>query len=245
MAFKDDIQTRMSQILDEPWASRNGEAVPKTEDVALKNGAVRMEAAFLYADLADSTLLQKRYKDTFSSKVIRMYLAGASSIIREYGGHIKSFDGDRVMGVFPGKAKCNKAVLAAFAIQWLVEEVINPLLKQHLERTQSISWQVSHGVGIDVGETFITRAGVRNTSGQTTHNDLIFTKKAPNVAAKLSALRGDEEGPLTITREVFSKLNASQKTFLYSDTPIWRGPTKVLAGPYLLDVFQASYWRHK
>src|SRR5690606_40277978 len=102
MAFKDDVQERVETILNEEWKITTSKDVPSTNDVAHKNGAVRIEAAFLYADLAASTDLQKRYVDTFAAKAIRMYLGGASSIIRHFEGTIKSFDGDRVMGVFTG-----------------------------------------------------------------------------------------------------------------------------------------------
>ena len=246
MTFTDVIKARMLTILNEEWSVRESDSVPKTNDVALKNGAVRIEAAFLYADLAESTALQKKYRDTFSAKVIRMYLAGASSIIRDFEGHIKSFDGDRVMGVFSGKSKCNNAVLAAFAIQWLVIEVINPLIKHRCERSGTSIWQAEHGIGIDVGETFIARAGVRNSKDETTHNDLIFTNKPPNVAAKLSALRGNESGPITITDDVFKRLNDKQKHYLKKvDHQIWRGPEKTITGPYQIDVYKTDYWRTK
>lgn len=245
MSFSRDMESKMSEILNETWSIREGTVIPSTEDVALKNGAVRIEATFLYADLAGSTKLQKDYYDTFSAKAIKMYLAGASAIIREYGGQIRSFDGDRVMGVFTGKSKCNSAVLAAFAIQWLVTEVINPLVKQRHLNNNTAVWQASHGIGIDVGETFVARAGVRNSSGETTHNDLIFTNRAPNIAAKLSALRGEEAGPITITEDVFNLLNVGQKKYEKTDQFIWCSSPGQKIGPYTLNLYKTSYWRHK
>lgn len=51
MAFDDQVREQASQILNEEWNLRDGQVVPKTNDVAHKNGAVRLDATFLYADL--------------------------------------------------------------------------------------------------------------------------------------------------------------------------------------------------
>lgn len=243
MTFKEEVEERIGKILNEEWNIREGKSIPHTDDVPLKNGAVEIEAAFLYADLAGSTDLQKRYKATFAAKAIRMYLAGASTIIRHFEGDIKSFDGDRVMGVFAGGWKCNNAVKAAYMINWLVKESINPLVRERHEKNDTRPWVAQHGVGIDVGPSFVARAGVRNASGETTHNDLIFTGRAPNVAAKLSALRGDQAGPIVITEDVFGRLDQKQKTYLNSDGSVWRAPTVDKIGPYSLTLYRTDYWR--
>lgn len=243
MTFEAELRERIVKILNEEWNTREGRSVPHTNDVALKNGAVEIEAAFLYADLAGSTALQKGYKPTFAAKAIRMYLAGASTIIRHFEGEIKSFDGDRVMGVFMGGWKRNNAVKAAYMINWLVRELINPLVKERHEKNGTNPWGAQHGVGIDVGSSFVARAGVRNASGETTHNDLTFTGRAPNVAAKLSALRGGQAGPIVITEEVFNALEQAQKTYLKSDKDVWRSPTVDDIGPYTLTLYRTDYWR--
>ena len=244
MMFETELRERIDKVLNEEWNTREGGSVPHTDDIALKNGAVEIDAAFLYADLAGSTALQKGYKLTFAAKAIRMYLAGASAIIRHFGGDIKSFDGDRVMGVFMGGSKCDNAVKAAYMINWLVREVINPLVTdRHEKNGTKHAWVAQHGVGIDVGPSFVARAGVRNASGETTHNDLIFTGRAPNVAAKLSALRGDQTGPVVITKDVFDRLKQAQKTRLQSDNDVWRAPTVENIGPYTLTVYRTNYWR--
>jgi len=246
MAFKDDVQERVETILNEEWKITTSKDVPSTNDVAHKNGAVRIEAAFLYADLAASTDLQKRYVDTFAAKAIRMYLGGASSIIRHFEGTIKSFDGDRVMGVFTGDSRRNNAVKAGFMINWLVLEVIAPLVRARQEAMENTAvWIPSHGVGIDEGEAFVTRAGVRNKAGEHNHNDLIFVGRAPNVAAKLSALRGDGARPLIITRNVYRFLNDGQKKYLQSEEAVWSDPTETQLGPYNLALYRTGYWRSR
>jgi class 3 adenylate cyclase len=244
MAFEDQMRDQASEILNEEWKLRDGQVVPKTNDVAHKNGAVKLEATFLYADLAGSTQLQKSYLDTFAAKAVRMYLGGASSIIRNYGGSIKSFDGDRVMGVFVGGRMRNDAVRAAFAIHWLVQQVINPLVKDRHESNGTTNvWAATHGIGVDVGETFVARAGVRNKPGEHSHNDLIFIGRAANVAAKLSSYRDAAAGPIIITDDVHKYLDEKQKKYLKSDTQVWSSPKTESVGPHVLKLHRADYWR--
>ncbi|KAB1947279.1 adenylate/guanylate cyclase domain-containing protein [Brevibacterium linens] len=236
-----DIENQISTILNEEWNIRESNEVPSTDSVTHKNGAVKIDAAFLYADLAESTGLQKGYKNTFAAKAIRMYLGGASEIIRHYGGHIKSFDGDRVMGVFAGNRKRNNAVLAAFAINWMVQRVIAPQVKARHDANGTSVWVPRHGIGIDSGETFVARAGVRNKANEHNHNDLVFVGQAPNVAAKLSAIR--ESASIIVTKNVYGYLDAAQKKKLASDDNPWRGPFGTTVGPYKIDLFKTSYWR--
>lgn len=241
-AFGDKVQGRLDDLMSTAWVIRDGQVVPNTEDVALKNGAVKLEATYLYADLAESTLLQKRYKPEFAAKVVRMYLAGASEVIRELGGSIKSFDGDRVMGIFIGSSMRNDAVNAALKINHMVDQMMNPTIKRRLEASKSAQWVVSHGIGIDSGPAFIARAGVHNRSGGHNHNDLISIGEAPNIAAKLSGLRGVDKGPIAITARVYQYLNDTQK---FGGTPkqhMWRDARTVLAGPHSVVVRQSG-WR--
>lgn len=241
--FSDELTTAMTTLMSTEWDESTSDAVPKTQDVALRNGAVRVEAAYLYADMAESTLLQQAYKDTFAAKVVRMYLAGASQIIRKNGGSIKSFDGDRVMGVFVGSRKRNDAAKTALQINWLVSQSINPIVEARLEGTKtSRKWTVTHGVGVDVGQAFIVRAGVRNATGETTHNDLVSIGRAPNVAAKLSAMRDLALGPLLITSDVYGWLGEEQKEGGDPKRSMWTGPHTTGVGPYSLDLY-SSTWR--
>jgi class 3 adenylate cyclase len=241
-ALSDKIALRATTLLQEAWQTTDGSGVPKTQDVALKNGAVKIDAAYLYADLAQSTLLQKRYKPEFAARVVRMYLAGACELIRAKGGSIKSFDGDRVMGIFVGDSMRNDAVDTALKINWYVDQVLNPQIKKRLESSNSTVWTVTHGIGIDSGPAFITRAGVHNRSGEHNHNDLVSIGAAPNIAAKLSGLRGPEAGPITITANIYSMLNDAQKKGGKPTRHMWGDAKDVQAGPHLVSVRQSG-WR--
>lgn len=241
--YADEIDRDLSEILSIGWDTKESDDVPKTEDVALSNGAVKIGATFLYADLADSTGLQASYKDSFVARAIRLYLRASSSIIRHYGGSIKSFDGDRVMGVFAGRRRRNIAVQAAYAINWAVEKKIAPKVKRRHETNGTTPiWVPSHGIGIDDGSALVVRAGVRNPSHEHSHNDLVFIGEAPNLAAKLSSLRDAKAGPIVITNEVKRVLEVAQTT-RFNGGQIWDRGELTSIGPHQVRLFRTDYWR--
>lgn len=232
--FGDGFDGKMNDILSTPWNSENARVVPKTENVAQRDGAKLLEATYLYADMADSTLLVKRYKKQFAARVIRMYMRASVDCIRNKGGHIRSFDGDRVMGVFIGERRRNDAVEAALNLSWVVDQVINPKLAKHLERTNSALWSVSHRSGIDDGETFIVRGGARDNS------DLVSIGNAPNIAAKLSGIRG-ESGSITITSHVYNFLNEKNK--MSGDLAMWKKRAETAVGPHNITTYSCGWMR--
>lgn len=232
-AKSEDIQAKISNILGEPWVIEDGRVVPHTGDISQKNGGKRLEATYLYADLADSTRLAKRFKPEFAARVVRMYLRGAVDAIRHKGGHIRSFDGDRVMGIFIGDRRRNDALEAALHINWAVSQVINPQLTERL-KTSTVSWQVSHRVGIDDGETLIVRGGARDNS------DLVSIGTAPNIAAKLSSIRG-ESGSITVTSRVHGFLLDINK--VHDDRAMWRAADARKLGPHSVTTYSSNWWR--
>jgi class 3 adenylate cyclase len=234
------MRTSTAQLMTKPWKTTDATAVPATADVPMADGAVNLTATYLYADLADSTELQKNHGTDIAARVIRMYLNGAAKLIRTNGGVIKSYDGDRVMGVFVGRSMRNDAVWAGMQLCWLVDEVICPLVDKATSDGRRY-WIVTHGVGIDCGEAFVTRAGVRNPIGETIHNDLVSVGRAPAIAAKMSALR--DRGAIAVTGEVYSGLNEARR-FSSDGGDIWRGPKPTTLGPYTLDVYDTPYrWK--
>jgi class 3 adenylate cyclase len=124
--------------------------------------------------MADSTGLAQRYKKFAVAKVIRCYLNAATRLIKARGGEIRSFDGDRVMGIFIGDGQPSSAAKAALNLQWKVAEVLRPALKR---KWPSFDWTMRQGVGIDKGEATLVRGGVWGT------NDIVSIGSAPNIAA--------------------------------------------------------------
>lgn len=182
-AFLDTLTNAVDDIFSVEWAERDGRTVPESDDVALRNGAVKLEAVFLYADLAGSSRLARVCPWTTTAKIVRAYLDVATRLIRAWGGEIRSFDGDRVMGVFIGETPNSNAANCAREIDYAIENIIAPKATAQFKSIKENQIKITHCVGIDVGISRAVRAGIRN------NNDLIWIGKAPAFAAKLSDIR--------------------------------------------------------
>jgi adenylate cyclase len=198
-------ETTIANIFNTPWNITRGLKVPTTEDVVLRNGGKRIDATYLYADLADSSKLAQTLLPEAAAKIVKAYVNTATRMIRSQDGEIRSFDGDRVMAIFMGDNMNNRAVRAAMGINWAVQTIIPEHIKKSW--TDGINFcDISHGVGIDTGEAVVVRGGIRD------NNDLISIGAAPNVAAKLSEIRNTQRS-LFITDRVKNALTDEYLTF--------------------------------
>jgi len=146
MSLLVEISDEIQSILDTDWGYRDGNVVPEAEDVQLGNDAVLLDGTVLYADLAKSTHLVKGFKNWFAAEVYKSYLVCACKIIRNNNGEITAFDGDRVMAVFIGDSKNTSAAKTALQINYAVQQVINPKVKEVYPET---NYQLRQAVGID------------------------------------------------------------------------------------------------
>ncbi len=224
MGLSGDISDGVRRALKTTLVVRDGRKVPEKRDLAFLNGggAVRLDATYAYADLADSSGLAQHIKQEVAANIIRAYVHAAAKTFRAYGGEIRSFDGDRVMAIFVGDQKNASAVRAALALNWAVDKLINPIMFETWS-DMSQMWRMKHAVGIATGQALIVRGGVFGDS------DMISIGGAPNSAAKLSELRpvSPHYGPqysIYITEEVYRDLpdtvrlgQAPAQTFWYGN----------------------------
>lgn len=216
MALSDALINDVSAILSNNWNIRDGQVVPFSNQVTLAGGAVRFEATMLYADLADSTELAMNFDRRVAAKVFKRFLTCSSRIIRARGGEIRSFDGDRVMGIFLGPLMHNSAARCALNINYAFTQIIKPRFEARYSIFRE-NYELAHCVGIDTSEVLVVRGGVVN------NNDLVWVGRAPNVAAKLSGLREDSYHSF-ITSAVYHKLDDNLK-FSEDGTYIWEQRT--------------------
>lgn len=201
MGLLTDITKEVEQIFRTKWEKRDGQQVPEAEDIKLGNDAVLLEGTVLYADLAESTSLVMNRSNELAAEAYKTYLVCASRLIRDNGGVITAFDGDRVMGVYIGSNKNTSAAKTALQINYAVQKIINPKLKEVYTQTDFVLRQA---VGIDTSKLFVAKTGIRGA------NDLVWVGRAANLAAKLCSLR---EGDFTsfITKDAYDVLNESLK----------------------------------
>ena len=183
MSLKEDIEKAVDDIIKAPFKPTEGQVVPESDDVALDGGVVTLEASILYADLADSTRLAMDHRAHVAAETIKSFLTACSRVIRAHKGEIRSFDGDRVMGIFIGNRKCTESAKCAMEINAAITDVVRPKLEKAYPALTEGAFRIAHCVGIDVSDVWAVRAGIRGS------NDLIWVGRAPNVAAKLSVIR--------------------------------------------------------
>lgn len=204
------MEAFVEQAFTEDWVRRQGQKVPDTEDVALQNEAVELEATVLYADLAGSTNMVREKKDYVAAEVYKSYLYCAAKLIRVRGGVITAYDGDRVMGVFIGDAKNSNAAVCGLNINHAAEQIVMARYKKKWPKTDFVLRQ---RVGIDTSKLFVARAGIRGS------NDLVWVGNAANNAAKMAAL--DPKYPTYISEAVHSRLNKRAKFSVSDHTDMW------------------------
>jgi len=211
LALKEDLESAVKKIFhDDNWTARDGEVVPEPKDLGLGNDAINLNGTVLYADMSDSTKLVDRGKPYFAAEIYKTYLACAARIIKDQGGVITAYDGDRVMAVFIGTNKNTSAVRAAFKINGAVWDIIKPALKAQYPDTD---YDLKHVVGVDTSRLLVSRIGVRND------NDLVWVGRAANYAAKLSGL--SNEAAIRITHSIYDNMDDSVKFAGTNRTNMW------------------------
>ena len=201
MALKDDLEAEVKKIFKEAWTERDGNVVPEPKDLKLGNDAVNLEATVLYADMSGSTHLVDSYEPKFAAEIYKTYLVCAARIIKDEGGTITAYDGDRIMAVYIGDSKNTSAVRSALRINGAVWDIIKPALKNQYPSTD---YNLKHVIGIDTSKLLVARTGVRND------NDLVWVGRAANYAAKLSSLSNDFT--IYITHSVHDNMHESVKS---------------------------------
>ena len=99
------------------------------------------------------------------------------------------------MGIWVGARQTTPAAIAGLKINYAVQKIVNPILKQ-----QYPGWtgEVKQVVGIDTSAIRAARTGIRGG------NDLVWVGRAANYAAKLTDLNLAER--TWITEEAYGRL---------------------------------------
>lgn len=229
MTTSEEMMDEVYEIFGTRWDRRDGREVPEAEDVQLGKDAVELDGTVLYADLVDSTGLVQGYKDWFAAEVYKAYLICACRIIKNNGGSITAFDGDRVMAVFIGDSRNTSAAKTALQINYVVKNIINKAIKDKFPNT---GFQVQQCVGIDTSALFVARTGIRGS------NDLVWVGRAANYAAKLCDLR-ESTYPSFMTEAVFDQLNESAKVGGNPKRAMWE---KTMWAEQGLTIYRSNWW---
>lgn len=192
-----------------------------------------IEATYLYTDIVDSSTLASISPAKTVASVMALFVKVAVRIIRKNQGHIRSFDGDRVMGIFTGPNKEHRAVDAALKINKAVRDILNPAIEKQFKSVRDSSWTLRQMTGIATGEALVVKVGIRN------NDDLLSAGHAPNFAAKLSDQRLGSGIRTAISKTTYDALPAADKSS--NGKSMWVG-SHALAFGGKRSLFYTSTW---
>lgn len=207
------------------------ESVPEPDKMGYSEG-IYLPSTYLYADMADSSGLVAISPADTVAKVMKAYLSVSTRIIRANDGHIRSFDGDRVMGIFAGTNRYTRAVKSAMQIKWAMNELVQPAITKQFKSVKDNNWHLRHGCGIASGKALLVRAGFRG------NDDMISIGTAPNLAAKLSDLREDSFNTF-IGAGTYKSL--TREAIVHKEKNIWTGPYDFAMGAKNYPYYKTSY----
>lgn len=236
MALKDDVESDIQKTV---YTSLNSttrtdttlQSVPEPDKMGYSD-AVYLPATYLYADMADSSGLVAASPADTVARVMKAYLVVSTRIIRAHNGHIRSFDGDRVMGIFAGTDRFTRSVKAAMQIKWAMRELVQPAISTNFKSIKTSGWTLRHACGIASGKALLVRAGFRG------NDDLVSIGTAPNLAAKLSDLR-DGTYNTFIGKRTYDSL--TEPAIMSNGKSMWIGTYDLPMGGRTFPYYKSSY----
>jgi len=159
MALKNDIKTKVKNIVDEDLDIIDVPYVPKIGDPKLKtsNTGLLFEATTVYIEMRGSTKVLNNHNRSTVAKVRSTYLEVICDIANENNGCVTNFNENSALIFFHGASKetLSNAVLTAMKIKFMLaneQQGIKPLIKKYID--------IDFGIGIDHGKNLCTRIDI-------------------------------------------------------------------------------------
>lgn len=239
MGLLDEVNAQVDKTIGKPMTVTKKQdsttTVPEAVDLGYSEGKL-VSATYLYTDMLNSSGLSATADNEAVAQTFRAFLNVSTKIIRSLNSHIRSFDGDRVMGIFTGPNKEDRAVKSAMHIKWAVNKIVTPALHKEIPALSDAGWTLRQTSGIATGETLLARAGFRGS------DDMISIGVAPNLAAKLSDVRGagTEAGYVTrIGKGTYGNLSETHKRSKGAN--MWDGTHSLSMGGKDYSYYRSSY----
>lgn len=177
MSFVEDLEKKVKDYLDGDYEIIDAKEIPSVDNVAFGKKAKKMYLCVLCIDLRKSTELMFIHEKETSGRIHKAFLTVVSQVVLKNKGRIRSFQGDSLLAFWPAidKSDIDDVVKTAMTIKWLLDIKLSPLFEQYQK--------IDFGIGIDLGEVYILRAGI---SRDANNNDLIFIGKCVNFAVALA-----------------------------------------------------------
>lgn len=195
MGIGREVDSKVREYLVGDYKIEESRTIPEPRDIPFGNVAKKIRITALTIDLRDSTGLLEVHQKQTAGKIHKAFLYATARCVAYYGGHIRSFRGDGLLALWPAQDNgCSNAVRAAMLTKGFLSERLNMDFGKYRE--------LDYGIGVDVGDAFIVRAG---TATDANTNDLVFISPAVNFSV---AVAEQAQGPnhIEICAEVYRAL---------------------------------------
>ncbi len=228
MALVDDLKETTNDFFEEEYNCTNTSIIPLTDysKLTFGNSGLLSDLTFLFIDIRKSSELVSKYGVEQAARIYQSFHDINVRIINNRDGQVRSFDGDRIMGVFSGDRKNNNAVEAAMNIRWAIVNILNT----HLPTNSPINI----GIGIDTGETLITKVGRGHNSS---NNDLVWIGEACNYASHMC---NESQNKIYISPNVYNLLFDSNITA--NGVNMWQSVYMTLKNGTRVKCYETTYW---
>jgi class 3 adenylate cyclase len=236
MSLASDIDATITTYLSGNYVTWEPRGVPEPEHIKTGNHAAKLTATTLFIDVRQSSNITNAFRLQTAAKMMKAYFAGAVRIVRHKNGAVRSFNGDGMLAIFVGSRRSNNAVEAAWLIEGFVIEQLRPRIHRYFKANSAAgTLGFDIGCGIDDGDIFAVRVGIRGT------NDIAWVGRCTNTAAKLAS-RLRSPGNIGVTGEVYRRLSASNKTSP-SGQSMWSAAKPMPLGGVLRAVRSTEWYR--
>ena len=206
MGLLDDLKAKVDGYLAGTYETYKPNGVPSPENIPLGNKAATFPAATLFVDVRQSSDITQTFRLQTAAKMMKAYFDGAVRIVNANDGYVRSFNGDGMLAIFRDPDRCDHAVKAAMQIKWFLKEVLAPRFESYFSGNAAAvgkSLGFDLGLGVDDGDIFAVRVGVKGT------NDVAWVGRGTNTSAKLANWASSPTS-IWITRAVYEQLSKSR-----------------------------------
>lgn len=217
MSFSTDLEEMVSGYLTGGYETYEPRGVPYPENIALGNKAAKLEATTLFIDVRQSSDITNAFRRQTAAKMMKSYFDGAVRIVNKNDGQVRSFNGDGLLAIFVGDLRSSNAVKAAMQVEYFVKMTLRPKFERYFGSNETALGQALDfdvGCGLDDGEIFAVRVGIRGT------NDVAWVGRCTNTSSKLASSVSTPHN-IAVTAEVYSRITNDRKYAPSSGTHMW------------------------
>jgi len=198
MATNQETLEAIEQYLKESYTQSETSHVPKKNDLTFENTIKKIKhAKVFYIDMRKSRKILTDATDFWSVKIHKAFLQAVIHCVETRGGHIRSFNGDGILGFFIkdiDNYPASRAVRAAMDIKGFVKKINKILVENNKNK-------IDFGTGIAQGVINVAKSG--KAGDDQTKQDLVWIGIPLYVAVELSEL-GESPKNIWISDKVFN-----------------------------------------